>query len=189
LGWLIKLSVVALVILAGVAVYLDAVVQEKFSGKRWTIPATVYARPLELFEGQKLAKQDFLTELDALGYRRESSLSGPGSMSVAANAVELHTRGFRFYEGDEASRRLRVRFSGDFVAGLTQIDGGKLPVARLEPVTIGGLYPAHRRIWSTRWWRWKIGISSITSACRPSPSLVPSGSTSRPARYARAVAR
>ncbi|WP_313085693.1 penicillin-binding protein 1B [Pseudomonas sp.] len=143
LGWLIKLSVVALVILAGVAIYLDAVVQEKFSGKRWTIPATVYARPLELFEGQKLAKQDFLTELDALGYRRESSLSGPGSMSVAANAVELHTRGFHFYEGDEASRRLRVRFSGDFVAGLTQIDGGKLPVARLEPVTIGGLYPAH----------------------------------------------
>jgi penicillin-binding protein 1B len=37
------------VVLAGFAVYLDAVVQEKFSGKRWTIPAKVYARPLELF--------------------------------------------------------------------------------------------------------------------------------------------
>lgn len=143
LAWLIKLSVVALVIVAGVAIYLDAVVQEKFSGRRWTIPATVYARPLELFVGQKLAKDDFLTELDALGYRRETTVSGPGSMSVAANTVELHTRGFRFYEGDEQSRRIRVRFSGDFVAGLTLIDGEALPVARLEPVTIGGLYPAH----------------------------------------------
>jgi len=143
LGWLIKLSVVALVILAGVAIYLDAVVQEKFSGRRWTIPATVYARPLELFVGQKLAKDDFLTELDALGYRRENAVSGPGSMSVAANTVELHTRGFRFYEGDEQSRRIRVKFSGDFVAGLSLAGGEGLPVARLEPVTIGGLYPAH----------------------------------------------
>ncbi len=143
LGWIVKLSIVALVLLAGVAVYLDAVVQEKFSGKRWTIPATVYARPLELFVGQKLDKDDFLTEVDALGYRREKSVSGPGTVSVASNAVEMHTRGFRFYEGVEESQRIRVRFSGDFVAGLVRMDGSELPVARLEPLVVGGLYPAH----------------------------------------------
>ena len=143
LGWLVKFSIVALVIFAGVMIYLDAVVQEKFSGKRWTIPAKVYARPLELFVGQKLDRDDFLAELGALGYRREKAVSGPGGVSVAGNNVELHTRGFQFYEGTEESRRLRVRFSGDFVAGLTAVGGGDLPVARLEPVTIGGLYPAH----------------------------------------------
>lgn len=138
-----KLLVVALVILAGVAIYLDAVVQEKFSGKRWTIPASVYARPLELFAGQKLGKDDFLAELDALGYRREKAVSGPGGVSVAGSNVEMHTRGFRFYEGTEESRRIRVRFSGDHVAGLSLAGGGDLPVARLEPLMIGGLYPAH----------------------------------------------
>jgi len=81
LGWAVKLSIVGLVILAGFAIYLDAVVQEKFSGKRWTIPAKVYARPLELFVGQKLDKTDFLAELDALGYRREKAVSGPGGAS------------------------------------------------------------------------------------------------------------
>ncbi len=80
MGWALKLSLVGLVVLAGFAVYLDAVVQEKFSGKRWTIPAKVYARPLELFVGQKLSKDDFLTELDALGYRRESVVNGPGGL-------------------------------------------------------------------------------------------------------------
>jgi penicillin-binding protein 1B len=144
LGWILKLGLVGLVVLAAFAVYLDAVVQEKFSGKRWTVPAKVYARPLELFVGQKLAKDDFLKELDALGYRRESAVAGPGGVSVAGNNIELHSRGFQFYESTEPSQRVRVRFSGDYVAGLTQASGGNLAVARLEPLLIGGLYPAHQ---------------------------------------------
>ncbi len=143
LGWALKLSLVGLVVLAGFAIYLDAVVQEKFSGKRWTIPAKVYARPLELFVGQKLAKNDFLAELDALGYRRENAATSPGAASVSGNNVELHSRGFQFYEGAEPAQRIRVSFSGDYVAGLSRADGGDLAVARLEPLLIGGLYPAH----------------------------------------------
>lgn len=138
-----KLGLVGLVILAGFAIYLDAVVQEKFSGKRWTVPAKVYARPLELFVGLKLSKDDFLKELDALGYRRESLSNGPGAASVAGSTVDLNTRGFQFYEGAEPAQRVRVRFSGDYVAGLTQANGANLAVARLEPLLIGGLYPAH----------------------------------------------
>src|SRR3990167_4308582 len=144
LGWAVKLGLVGLVVFAGFAVYLDAVVQEKFSGKRWTVPAKVYARPLELFVGQKLTKSDFLQELDALGYRRESAANGPGAVSVAGNNLELHTRGFQFYESREPSQRVRVRFSGDYVAGLSQANGSSLAVARLEPMLIGGLYPAHQ---------------------------------------------
>jgi penicillin-binding protein 1B len=144
LSWAIKLSLVGLVVLAVFAVYLDAVVQEKFSGKRWTVPAKVYARPLELFVGQKLSKDDFLQELDALGYRRETAVNGPGVVSIAGNTLELHSRGFQFYESSEPAQRLRVRFSGDYVAGLNQANGGNLAVARLEPMLIGGLYPAHQ---------------------------------------------
>lgn len=143
LGWVLKLSLVGLVVLAGFAVYLDAVVQGKFSGKRWTVPAKVYARPLELFVGQKLSKQDFLTELDALGYRREGAANGPGAAAVNGNQIDLFTRGFQFYEGNEPSQRVRVRFSGDYVAGLTQASGSNLAVARMEPLLVGGLYPAH----------------------------------------------
>ncbi|HEX8594120.1 MAG TPA: penicillin-binding protein 1B [Pseudomonas sp.] len=141
LGWALKLSLVGLVVLGGFAVYLDAIVQEKFSGKRWTIPAKVYARPLELFVGQKLTKDDFLIELDALGYRRESVANGPGAAAVNGNTVELNTRGFQFYEGADPAQQVRVRFSGDYVADLSSGNGAKLAVARLEPLMIGGLYP------------------------------------------------
>lgn len=143
LGWLLKLGLVGAVLLAGLMVYFDAVVQEKFSGKRWTVPAKVYARPLELFVGLKLDKQDFLTELAALGYRREAVASSPGAVSVAASTIELNTRGFQFYDGAEPAQRVRVRFSGNYVAELSRANGGKLAVARLEPLLMGGLYPAH----------------------------------------------
>ncbi|MFK3974650.1 penicillin-binding protein 1B [Pseudomonas sp. NPDC087358] len=141
LGWALKLSLVGLVILACFAVYLDSIVQEKFSGKRWTIPAKVYARPLELFVGQKLSRDDFLIELDALGYRRESIANGPGAAAVNGNSVDLNTRGFQFYEGADPAQQIHVRFSGDSVADLTAANGSKLAVARLEPLMIGGLYP------------------------------------------------
>jgi penicillin-binding protein 1B len=141
LGWALKLSLVGIVILACFAVYLDSIVQEKFSGKRWTIPAKVYARPLELFVGQKLSRDDFLIELDALGYRRESVANGPGAAAVNGNNVDLNTRGFQFYEGADPAQQIHVRFSGDYVADLTAANGSKLAVARLEPLMIGGLYP------------------------------------------------
>jgi len=141
LGWALKLSLVGLVVLAGFAVYLDAIVQDKFSGKRWTIPAKVYARPLELFVGQKLSRDDFLTELDALGYRREAVANGPGAAAVNGNTVDLNTRGFQFYEGTDPAQLVHVRFSGDYVADLSGANGSKLSVARLEPLLIGGLYP------------------------------------------------
>ncbi|MDY0205799.1 MAG: penicillin-binding protein 1B [Pseudomonas sp.] len=146
-NWLslfIKLSIVAAVLLAGVLIYLDAIVQEKFSGKRWTVPAKVYARPLELFAGQKLNKNDFITELNALGYRNEPSASSAGAVSVNGNTIDLHTRGFQFYEGAEPAQALRIRFSGNSVASLAQPNGSSLAVARLEPLLIGGLYPAHQ---------------------------------------------
>ncbi|GAB7528879.1 penicillin-binding protein 1B [Pseudomonas sp. 3A(2025)] len=141
LGWALKLSIVGVVIIAGFAIYLDAQVQEKFSGKRWMIPAKVYARPLELFVGQKLSRDDFLIELDALGYRRESVANGPGAAAVNGNTVDLNTRGFQFYEGTDPAQQIKVRFSGDFVADLSSANGTKLAVARLEPLLVGGLYP------------------------------------------------
>src|SRR3990167_422678 len=96
LGWAIKLGLVGLVVLAGFAVYLDAVVQAKFSGKRWTVPAKVYARPLELFGGRKRPRSGFLQARAALGCRRESAADGPGAVSVPGSNLELHPRGFQF---------------------------------------------------------------------------------------------
>ncbi|MBK9952099.1 MAG: penicillin-binding protein 1B [Candidatus Competibacteraceae bacterium] len=49
--------------------YLDAVIRAEFGQKRWAMPAKVYARPLELFEGMALSADGLAQELKLLGYR------------------------------------------------------------------------------------------------------------------------
>lgn len=144
MGLLLKLALVGLLVLGGYMIYLDAQVQERFAGKRWTVPARVYARPLELYAGQRLQQQDFVTELQALGYRRGQVTDRSGVFSVSGNQVELFARGFRFYDGEEPAQRVRVSFSGNQVASLSRAEGGALAVVRLDPLLIGGLYPAHQ---------------------------------------------
>ncbi|HDZ55770.1 MAG TPA: penicillin-binding protein 1B [Pseudomonas xinjiangensis] len=140
-GWLFKLALVGLVVFAGLVIYLDAVVQEKFSGKRWAVPAKVFARPLELYAGQRLTKDDFLTELGALGYRNSESARVPGLVAVSGNRVDVHTRGFQFPEGVEPAQKVSVRFEGPQISAFS--GAGDLVMARLEPLLIGGIYPAH----------------------------------------------
>ncbi|AZS51655.1 penicillin-binding protein 1B [Entomomonas moraniae] len=142
-GWIFKLSLVAIVVIAPYIIYLDAVVQDKFSGKRWTIPAKVYARPLELYKGQKLSKEDFLTELNALGYSSVVTVNNVGQMHVEGNDVSVYVRGFHFYEGKEPAKLITVSFSGNTVSQITDSKNQKIPLVRLDPMLIGGVYPAH----------------------------------------------
>ena len=51
----LKLFLVALVVGGLFVVYLDARITATFSDKMWDLPAKVYARPLELFEGAALS--------------------------------------------------------------------------------------------------------------------------------------
>ena len=59
--WALLLIVVAG--LAGVfyAIHLDGTVREKFEGKRWALPARVFARPLELYAGRPLSAEALVT--------------------------------------------------------------------------------------------------------------------------------
>ena len=46
--------------------YLDHVVTSKFEGRRWTLPAQVYAAPLELYAGLPLSNVQIEHELQRL---------------------------------------------------------------------------------------------------------------------------
>ncbi len=128
-------------------VYLDFQVREKFDGKKWSLPARVYARPLELYEGLSLTPALFESELEALGYRFVSQIGAPGQVVRLSGGEQaryrVHSRGFDFWDRREGARAFEVAFEGRRVSSLSGANGTSLTLMRLEPQEIGGIFPAH----------------------------------------------
>ena len=120
--------------------WLDYRVTTQFEGKRWALPARVYARPLELYEGLTLRPSNLETELKALNYRQESGGRSPGTYARSGNHFRITTRAFQFPDGMEPSRTLELEFSGQQIIRLA----GGVDLARLDPALIGSIYPTHR---------------------------------------------
>lgn len=146
-GWLLRGTgklLLLLALLGGVyTAYLDYAIRDQFEGKRWALPARVYARPLELYAGQQVNLPELRRELDALGYARSASPSEPGSYAVGGEAIVLASRNFRFWDGDEPSRRVRVSFDANSIDAVQGLDGQPAGLVRLDPVRIGSIYPQH----------------------------------------------
>jgi penicillin-binding protein 1B len=140
----VRIAVLLAVLLAGYIVYLDFQVRHQFAGKRWSLPARVYARPLELYAGLQLTAEQFVNELKALHYRPVVSPRESGQFSRNKNKFHLISRPFDFWDGQEASGNVRLSFSGGRLATLTAARGGQaVSLLRLDPVLVGSFYPAH----------------------------------------------
>jgi len=124
--------------------YLDVTLRAQFDGKRWSLPARVYARALELYPGRPLSEARLLRELHGLGYRDRDRPVAPGSYRRDGNRVDLVTRDFAFWDGVEPSQAISVVFADGRIKSLQRDpDGGALSLVRLDPRYIGGIYPAH----------------------------------------------
>ena len=137
---LLKLSCLALGIIAAWVLYLDMTVRAKFDGKKWAIPARVYAQPLELYEGLSIPPQMFEQELKDLGYQFVTQTQGPGQVAKRGRYYQLHTRGFAFADQREPAAVYQLQFDGRQVVALR---GAQDLVLRLEPQEIGSIYPHH----------------------------------------------
>lgn len=125
------------------ALYLDFRVRDEFEGKRFALPARVYARPLELYPGLRLDPAALRAELTQLGYRDGLSADEPGRYEWQGDELTLVTRRFAFWDGVQPAQQWRLALRRGRVERLADADGNDLKLVRLEPVQIGGIYPAH----------------------------------------------
>ncbi|WP_438970650.1 penicillin-binding protein 1B [Methylophaga sp.] len=138
---LFKVLFTLLVLLGLLTLFLDVQIRSQFEGKRWAVPAKVYARPLELYAGAPLSIKDLKVELRGLGYQIVSKASQPGQAAFSSSRAIISTRGFNFTDGREPARRLVLDFNRGAVTSLSETSGNDLALVRLEPVLIGGIYP------------------------------------------------
>lgn len=140
--WL-KLGALLLALFILWLLFLDIQVREKFNGKKWAIPARVYARPLELYEGQLFRADELKRELTSIGYRHVKKVYEAGQFSISGSSYTIFTRDFVFSDKAERSTRYTVTFGNDNgVSVVSQVTGADDDlVVRVEPKEIGSIYP------------------------------------------------
>jgi penicillin-binding protein 1B len=123
--------------------YLDRLVTTQFEGRRWTLPAQVYAAPLELYAGLPLSGSDLEHELQRLQYRRVDKLEHPGTYRWQGGRIDIALRPARFADETRPASILSVGTSDKGIDTLRDSDGKDAPIARLEPMLIGSIFPIH----------------------------------------------
>jgi len=122
-------------------IYLDAQVRYKFEGKRWALPAQVYARALEVYEGRALNLQNLKQELKLLNYRKVGHAQSAGEYSIHGSNVHLVTRAHDLPGVRYPSANFQFLIQGDVVQNLVSFDQSNEQLYTLEPFKIGGIYP------------------------------------------------
>jgi len=119
---------------------LDSKVVNKLDGVLWTVPAKVYARPLELAEGGKINVDGLKKELEILSYELTKGIPDtPGEFSQSQRSVNIFIRGF----GSQEPGLYRLKIENDKIDSIKRKDGISIDLIQLEPLSIGGMFPSH----------------------------------------------
>ncbi len=142
ISWLLHGAVILFCGAAGYVAWLDYHIQARFTGAKWSLPARVYAAPVELFTGQALTPAALEQILRDAGYRQAANLAQPGAYRRTGAALEFSQREFDFWDGRQPARLVRAEFRrGKVQRILDQHQGRAVPLVRLEPELIGRIYP------------------------------------------------
>jgi penicillin-binding protein 1B len=140
LGSIAAAGFIALVVYA---IYLDRQIVAQWEGRRWDLPAQVYARPLELYEGLRIRSDELAGEFTALGYTAVAAPKSQGTWSRAGTRFNLVSRPFTFWDGQQASQGAIIRLGPAGIQKMTDLRGAPLAVLRLDPPFIGNIFTAH----------------------------------------------
>src|SRR3954468_14314022 len=141
-GTALLLGVLVIAIL-GWILHLDRQITAQFEGRRWTLPAQVYAEPLELYAGQLFGADTLEQELKRLGYRRADQAQEPGSYSRRGTRIDLVNRRFQFWDALQEPQLISIATRGNSIESMRNGRNEEVPIFRLDPLLIGSIFPTH----------------------------------------------
>ena len=89
-------TVTCLLTAVGYVLRLDNQITSRFEGRRWELPARIYARSLELYLGKILSSENLEKELLQLRYSRVKSPEKSGEYSIQGHRFTIYSRNFPF---------------------------------------------------------------------------------------------
>jgi penicillin-binding protein 1B len=142
-GGVLAVLIAAIAAVAVYYFYVDRSVTQQFQGRRWTLPAQVFAAPLELYVGAPLSMNDLLEELSRLQYRAGAKADRPGSFRRQDDRIDIALRATRFADEARAAQMLSIVAGARSIEALRDAAGHDMPVLRLDPLLIGSIFPTH----------------------------------------------
>lgn len=141
----LKVLSVLILVFSVWCIYLDAQVRHKFEGKRWALPAQVFARTLEIYDDKALNADNLLSELTMLGYTHLPEASQANSyayrkFSDSRHRFELNVPAHQSADGYHKASRFKFEINNDLVSKLQGIESNQA-LYTVEPLKIGGIYP------------------------------------------------
>ncbi|MCK5924977.1 MAG: penicillin-binding protein 1B, partial [Methylococcales bacterium] len=99
----------------------------------------------DLYVGLNLTRREFQNILQQLNYQKDSTLASEGSYRLRSTKIELKTRRFHFWDGQQNSQSLKIQFSKKAITHISNLKTGKnIPITRMDPVKIGSFYPKRK---------------------------------------------
>jgi penicillin-binding protein 1B len=142
--WMIQLLVILACVFLSYFVWLDFQIRNEFEGKRWSVPARVYAQPVELYAGREISQQELILQLQNAAYEPVKNLTKPGQFNSHASVIKLYTREFDYWDGYEASRKIQIKVENGQISDIKTLDdGAAVQIIRLSPALIGKIFPMH----------------------------------------------
>jgi penicillin-binding protein 1B len=119
--------------------YLNQLIDDRFELTNADLPSQIYARPLQIREGQVLKPEQLSVELAAARYSAGEP-DRPGRYRQDGAEWRIYSRDFAFPDGQMHGRGIRFRIEQGRVRQLRDADGRPLSATRLDPARIGSLY-------------------------------------------------
>lgn len=142
--WMIQLIAILGCVFVSYCVWLDFKIRKEFEGKSWSIPARVYAQPVEIYVGKRFSQKELIKQLQRAYYEPVKKLSKPGQFNSRVSVIELYTRQFHYWDGFEPARKIQIHVNNTHITKIKALDSEEIVhIARLSPALIGKIFPLH----------------------------------------------
>ena len=144
--WIGFVGILVAVLCGVYMLYLTDLVENRFSGRRWRVPSTVYSDATVLYSGRGMAKDSFIEKLRRLGYRKSENkklLKGEWRNATSGIDIFLHDLAVPWKKRKGFPAKMAIRHGR--IAGITHLEtGAALPVIELEPEEVMQLFGKER---------------------------------------------
>jgi penicillin-binding protein 1B len=127
--------------------YLTEQVQDRFAGRRWSIPSKVYSDTTLLYPGQRMHRALLEQKLRDLGYREAPRLPRtPGEYRVRADAIEISLRALSLPGRQRPAFPVRITLAGDRIHAIRDLEYDEtVSMLELEPEEIMHFFGPQRQ--------------------------------------------